>query len=151
MLSAHHSSNLPSFDTLHVLMRSRHDDADCLYLVVTDFACQPCVFQTVLDGCCSVFHSIGIVDEFSVKMRASWIGVLRYDKTLDVGGSFRCRNRAPFHNTTYPYGFPFFLACETMVDYLYGFCRWLGRVQRVQPLWLINFQRCLLCGSENSQ
>ena len=74
------------FDTLHVLMRSRHDDADCLYLVVTDFACQPCVFQTVLDGCCSVFHSIGIVDEFSVKMRASWIGVLRYDKTLDVGG-----------------------------------------------------------------
>ena len=93
-------------------MRSRHDDADCLYLVVTDFACQPCVFQTVLDGCCSVFHSIGIVDEFSVKMRASWIGVLRYDKTLDVAVVPLSEPCAfSICNTTNPiYGFPFFFS-----------------------------------------
>lgn len=77
-------SSLP-FDAFHILMRSRHDDTDYLYLIIAYFACQPGIFQTVLDGSQTVFYSIVIVDEFSVKVCTCGGGVLRNDETLDVG------------------------------------------------------------------
>ena len=75
-----------SFDALHIFVRSRHVDTDCPHLVTADFACQPGFLQSSLYGCRTVFHSIGVADELSVKVRACGVGVFRYDETLDVGG-----------------------------------------------------------------
>ena len=74
------------FDTLHILVRSRHVDTDCPNLIVPDFTCQSCFLQSLLNGCRAVFYSIGVCDEFSVKVCACGVCVLRYDETLDVGG-----------------------------------------------------------------
>lgn len=47
---------------LLVIVRSRHVDAGCPYLVASDFACQPCFFQSSLNSR-TVFHPVGLVDE----------------------------------------------------------------------------------------
>ena len=72
--------------SLHVLVRSRHVDADCPYLVASDFACQPRFFQSLLYSRRTVFHPVGVVDEPAVQVRACGVGVLRYDETLDMCG-----------------------------------------------------------------
>ena len=83
-------SSLP-FDAFHILMRSRHDDTDYLYLIIAYFACQPGIFQTVLDGSQTVFYSIVIVDEFSVKVCACGVCVLGRGLAFYVVGCARVR------------------------------------------------------------
>lgn len=72
------------FDALHILVRSRHVDADCPYLVASDFACQPRFFQSPLNSRRTVFYPVGVFDEFPVEVGACGVGVLRYDETLDM-------------------------------------------------------------------
>jgi hypothetical protein len=105
------------FDALHILVRSRHVDADCPHLVVANFACQPCFLQSPLDGCGTVFHSIGIVDEFSVKVStcgAAFFGMMKRSMWAVVPLSELCAFPCAILQIPYMV-FLSFLACETMV------------------------------------
>lgn len=143
------------FDALHILVCSRYVDADYSHLVASDFPCQSCFLQSTLDSRRTVFHSIGVVDELLVKVRARRVSVLRYDETLDVGGRSAVETMRLFHVQYYKsHIFSLsFLACETMVGYSSVRLLLLASEspERCNCFGLLgNFQRCLQCGLENS-
>ena len=89
-------TSLP-FDAFHVLVRSRHVDADRPYLVASDFTCQPRFFQSSLNSRRTVFHPVGVFDEPAVQVRACGVGVLRNDETFDMCGCSAVAAMRLFH------------------------------------------------------
>ena len=124
-------------------------------MVAADFACQPCIVQTVLDGCGAVFHPVGVFNQLSVEIRPCRVCVLWYDGTLDVGGSSAVVTCRLFHVIYYK-SHDKILSSLLVIDddnYIYTALRRCSRgVQRggvPLPYWGI-FSGTEYCGSENS-